>query len=199
MKEKISKNITQLILIVFSVVLGIFLSEKIEERKNKKEAALLMAKLKTELNLNKKILNEAFPYHREILVNIDSLVQDDSIIEKFKADETILFEKAFTQGSIMSDFLSADAWDIAKSHPLIVHFDYDELLMLSKIYSQQQMTYESIPKMIQLLLSPDFNNDERAKLNLMGFRNQLWEITGREARLSNHYNEAKKVLGLENN
>ena len=38
MKESVIKSGSQVILIVFSVVLGLFLSERIEDRKNSQEA-----------------------------------------------------------------------------------------------------------------------------------------------------------------
>ncbi len=63
MKKSILENIKQILLIVFSVVLGIFLSERIEERKNKDEAALLLSKIKSEVTKNKQLLEYWVPYH----------------------------------------------------------------------------------------------------------------------------------------
>ena len=45
--------VTQFFLIVFSVVLGLYLSERIEERKNKKESEVLLAKIKLEAKDNR--------------------------------------------------------------------------------------------------------------------------------------------------
>ena len=99
----------------------------------------------------------------------------------------------------MSDMPSNDAWDIAKSHPLIVNFDYDELLSLSKIYNQQEVTYESIPKLIDLMVSTEFNARESARSNLQLFTEKLEEIYGRELQLLNYYNDAEKKLKFQNN
>jgi len=198
MKTSILKNITQLVLIVFSVVLGVYLSERIEERKEKKESALLLSKIKSELIENKKILDYWVPYHREIVKSLDSLSNDKIFIGKFINDKSTLY-KIFSRGTLMSITPANDAWDIAKSHPLIVNFEYDDLLILSKIYKQQESTYNSLPKMIELLLSPDLNSKENAKLSLQLFKNQLEDITNREFQLINYYNQAEKILDLQNN
>lgn len=199
MKNSILQNIKQVLLIVFSVVLGILLSEKIDERKNEKEAALILSKLKSEINENQKLLEEWVPYHSEIVRSLDTLNNDETFIQNFIEDESALFERVLHKGNLMSDFPSSDAWDIAKSHPLIVHFEYEELLNLSKIYNQLKMTYEPVPKLIELFLSSEFNSEENAKLNLESFRIQLREITTREIQLMGYIKEAEEILDLKNN
>jgi len=129
MKNSILKYISQLILIVFSVVLGLYLSERIEDKKNEKEAAKLLNKIKLELNENKEILDHWVPYHRSIVNNLDSLSKNEVFIENFIKDKSTLY-KLFSRGTIMNDAPSNDAWDIAKSHPLIVNVDYEALLIL---------------------------------------------------------------------
>ena len=61
------------------------------------------------------------------------------------------------------------------------------------------MTYESVPKIIELLISANFNNKEHAKLNLQAFKNQMLEIFSREIQLMNYFKEAETNLELSNN
>jgi len=196
MWQSVFDNIKQLLLIVFSVVLGIFLSERIEERKNEKEAALLLSKITSEVSENQKLLEDWVPYHGEIVDLLDSLARTEAFVNSFIEDESIFFEKIFTRGTLMGRSPSNDAWDIAKSHPLIVHFDYADLLILSKIYHQQEVTYKSVPKIIELLLSADFNSQDYAQQNLQLLKNQLEETFGRELQLMNYFREAEKTLAL---
>ncbi len=198
MKESIGKYLLQVFLIVFSVVLGLYLSERIEERKNEKDAMMLLSKIKSELNENKKLLDYWVPYHGEIVRNLDSLANEEKFIENFINDKSAIYE-AFTRGTIMSDMPSNDAWDIAKSHPLIVNIDYGTLLSISKIFNQQKVTYESIPKLIDLMVSTEFNAAEKAKQNLELFKNKLEEVYGREMQLINYYNDADKILNFQDN
>lgn len=194
MKKSILEYVKQLVLIVFSVVLGILLSEKIQERKNEKEADLLLSKLKSELTSNKKLLDHYVPYHAKVVKNLDSLLTDDSFVEEFKADQSVLFKAVITQGNLMSDSPTNNAWEIAKNHPLIVHFDYEDVLLLSKIYNQQELTYQPVTKIIDLLLASDFNTPDKAKTNLIAFKNQMREVVTREEQLLEYIYLAEKSL-----
>lgn len=196
MKKTILKYLSQILLIVFSVVLGILLSEKIEEHKNKKESELLFSKIQSELKNNKLVLEEWVPYHKMVVKRLDSLYNDKKFVKSFIDNQGILFEKILTKGTLMGGFPTNDAWDIAKSHPLIVHFDYDELLVISKIYNQQDMTYQSVPKILEIFLSPNFNDKKNAEDNLYLFNNLMHETLSRETQLLEYLNEADKKFGL---
>jgi len=192
MKDSIPKYLGQVVLIVFSVVLGLYLSEKIEDRKNVRNAQELFSKIDSELKTNKQLLDNWVPYHKEIIDRLDILSNDNRFIETFIIDKSEIYE-AFTRGTIMSEMPSSDAWDIAKAHPLMVNIDYDKLLILSKVYNQQEFTYESIPEIIDLMISPSFNSKDRAEQNVQLFRDKLQEVYGREIQLLNYYNEAVKL------
>jgi hypothetical protein len=192
MKNSIIKYLGQVILIVFSVVLGLYLSERIEDKKNEKNAQELFLKINSELKANKQLLDYWVPYHKEIVDKLDSLISDKNFIETFIHNKSTIYT-AFSRGTIMSDMPSNDAWDIAKSHPLIVNMDYDKLFVLSKVYNQQKFTYESIPELIDLMISTEFNSREHAEKNLQLFRNKLEEIYGRELQLVNYYTQAEKL------
>jgi len=196
MGQTILKYIAQIILIVFSVVLALYLSERIEDRKNKKEAGKLLSKIKSELNENKKILDYWVPYHKVMVKDLDSVSNDKIFVENFINDNSAL-HKVFTRGTIMGETPGNDAWDIGKSHPLIVNLEYDELLILSKIYNQQESTYGSFPKMIELLVSTPLNARASARDNLRLFKNQLEDITNREIQLMSYYDQAEKILSYQ--
>ncbi|PQJ23444.1 hypothetical protein [Tenacibaculum sp. SG-28] len=193
MKKVILKNGTQVLLIVFSVVLGLFLNEKMEERKNEKEATELLKKIKVELRTNTSILNEWMPYHREIVSRLDSLSANDKFIEKFYKDKNTIYS-LFYKKSLLGETPGSDAWDIAKAHPLIVNLEYDILFSLSRIYKQQAATFEPLFKLEELLFSPTFNTKENAKTNLLIFKELLHELSMRELQLTNLYQEAEKTI-----
>ena len=193
MKKSIIKYVSQILLIVFSVVLGLYLSERIEDRKNEKEADKLMSKIKSELNNNLMILSSWTPYHREIVKTLDSLVNDEKFIENFIIDKTELYG-AFTRQTLMGESPTSDAWDIAKSHPLIVNLDYDALFAISRIYKQQESTFEPVPRLVELLLSPQLNSSDVAETNLVLLKNKLDDISMRELQLISYYKEAEEIL-----
>ncbi|MEM6806091.1 MAG: hypothetical protein AAF696_32135 [Bacteroidota bacterium] len=197
MNKAVRDSLRQILLIVFSVVLGILLSERIEENKKEREAALIFSKIKSEVHDNKELLAYWVPYHGDIVNHLDSLIEEEEFINNFIENKSSLFDAVLTRGSLMSDMPAKDAWDIAKSHPLIVHFDYEDLLLLSRIYNQQAVTYEAVPNMMELFLAADFNAREKAKANLQSFTNQLREVFSRELQLLAYLQEAEKVYGLQ--
>lgn len=199
MKESLIKNLSQLFLIVFSVVLGIFLSERLEEQKNKNEAMKLLSKITLEVNDNKKLLERWVPYHADIAMKLDSLSNNDVFVENFIDDKSTLFREVLTEGTFMGRMPSSDAWDIAKAHPLIVNFDYDELLILSKIYNQMESTFKPTSEISEIFFSSDFNSKESAKPNLQKLNNLMQEIASREHQLMIYFNEAEEILNLQNN
>ncbi len=197
MEKSIFKNLTQLFLIVFSVVLGIFLSERIEEQKNKNEATKLLSRVTSEVSENKKLLERWAPYHAEIAKSLSRLSNDDVFVASFIDDKTVLFRQVLTEGTFMSRMPSSDAWDIAKSHPLIVNLDYDELLVLSKVYNQQESAFELTDEISDIFFSPDFNAQEKAKPNLQNLNNLMQEVVSREVTLMDYYKEAEKIFEME--
>lgn len=194
--KSILKNVKQLFFVVFSVVLGILLSERIEERKSEREAEFLLSKIKLEVSGNRKMLAQWVPYHKEIVHRLDSLHDNETFIKNFIEDASTLYEEVITRGTLMGRSPTNDAWDIAKSHPLIVHLEYEDLLIISKVYNQQAITYNSVPKIVELLLAVDFNAEENARKNLHLFRNLIREVVSREIQLMSYLEEAKVILEL---
>lgn len=68
--NSIKQNITQVVLIVFSVVLGLYLSERIEERKKRKESYELLTTIKSEVKDNIRLVEKWGLYHQEINKNL---------------------------------------------------------------------------------------------------------------------------------
>ncbi|MEO0471248.1 MAG: hypothetical protein AAF206_16585 [Bacteroidota bacterium] len=193
----IRQILTQFILIVFSVVLGLYLSERIEERKKQKESDVLLSKLKSEVTDNIKLLEDWVPYHQEINQNLDSLIDDTTFIEAFVNDKYAFYETLFTRGTFMAMFPTNDAWEIAKSHPLIVNVDYDKLLILSRIYSQQENTFEPGFKMFDVLNSKGINKKEEAKSNLALLSGHMKELIAREKDLLFFCRKGEVALNVE--
>jgi len=196
----IKQNLTQVILIVFSVVLGLFLSERIEERKDKQLADNLLAKIKSEVNDNRKLVKEWVVYHQAFTKNLDSLATNEQFIREFIGDKFTIFRllPEETNGTFMGRLPSNDAWDIAKSHPLTVNIDYDKLLILSKIYTQQKLSFEPMVEMFELFKSKDFNIEKNAKSSLNTVLENMYEQISLERQLIYYYDQGKKILELDN-
>lgn len=194
---RIKEGITQVVLIVFSVVLGLYLSERIEERKKRQESQELLTTIKSEVKDNIRILKDWAPYHQEINKSLDSLSKQEAFIAAFVKDKDILYETLLARGSFMKESLASDAWDIAKSHPLIMNIDHNQLIILSKVYNQQKGTFEPMSKMFDVLSSKNVNKKEEAKANLESISRHVWELAARERQLMYYYKKAAEILDLE--
>jgi len=195
----LKEHLTQVILIVFSVVLGLYLSGKIEERNNRQESENLLTVIKSEVKDNIKLMEQFTSYHQEMDKNLDSLCKEEAFIAAFVQDKSILFNTLFTKGTFLHRLPSNDAWDIAKSHPLMVNIDYDKLLILSKIYSQQELTFEPMDAMFKKHSSKNVNLKKEAKSSLEFISDRLHEIVGREELLMRYYEQAEEILDLQVN
>jgi hypothetical protein len=74
----IKQLITQFVLIVFSVVLGLYLSERIEEGKKRQESGELLRTIKSEVIDNLRLLEDWVPYHQAINKNLDRILSPTS-------------------------------------------------------------------------------------------------------------------------
>ena len=139
------------------------------------------------------------PYHQEINKNLDSLSKDPAFIAAFKNNKYTIFERLFTRGTFLSRMPINDAWDIAKSHPLIVNIDYDKLLILSRVYKQQELTFKSVFEIFELFNSKDINIEKDAKSNLELISNRIQEFVALEKQLMYYYKQAEEILDLQDN
>jgi len=192
----IKQNITQFFLIVFSVVLGLYLSERIEERKKIKESEELLTTIKSEVKDNIKLMEIWAPYHEEIYENFDSLSKKEAYMAKFIKDKTIFFE-LMTRGTFIGRYPANDAWDIGKSHPLIVKIDHDKLLILSKIYSQQKLTFDPLMEVLEIYNSIDVNTEKNAKSKLALLSDRFRELVALEKQLMYYYQQGEEILELK--
>lgn len=193
----VKQIITQFILIVFSVVLGLYLSERIEDGKKRKESEELLTTIKSEVKDNLNLLEYWVPYHQDINENLGRLAKDEEFIAEFINNKFAIFDRLLTRGTFMSRSPASDAWEIAKSHPLVVNIDYDKWVILSRIYNQQGMTFEPAMEMMDLFESKNVNQEQDAKANLELMSNYIHELVAREKQLMDYYQSAVVILELQ--
>lgn len=199
MKKLIYEYVPQVILIVFSVVLGLYLNQKMVERTERQDAAKILNIIKSEVLGNQKILKDWGAYHQEIKFNFDSLVREEKFVEEFIANKEILFGKLFTRKTFMQESLSKSAWEISKNNPVISKIDYDKMLWLDKIYNQQKIAFEPAMEMFELYYSTGVNDVSVAAENLKIMSKFMSECAGREGLLFNYYNDFLEHLDSSEN
>ncbi len=195
--NSIQQVITQFVLIVFSVVLGLYLSERIEESKKRKESEVLLGRIEAEVKDNISLLREWLPYHQEMHKNLDSLSNDEAFITEFINNKYTFYKTLVTRGTFMGRTPANDAWDIAKANPLITNIEYEKLLILSRVYNQQASTYGVLFEVFAIINAKDFNAETDAKINLEVLADRLHEFVAREKQLMYYFNESEGILDLK--
>jgi len=181
MKKLLKEYIPQVLLIVFSVVLGLYLNQRLVDRNERAEANELLYLIIEEVKNNRAIMDEWHHYHfsaREIFKNLKS---KDAFKEKFIDDKKILYDTLFTRGTLMQQMPSNSAWEIAKSNPLVSNIDYNYMQMLTDLYNiQEYMLEPALIKMSNFYHTTGVNRPEIAKENLDILYFYFHETVGRE-------------------
>lgn len=189
MKKLFQEYIPQVVLIVFSVVLGLFLSEEISKRQDKKMAEQLVGHLKKEISHNREEILEWMPYHYKLRNKLDSAIGEEVFIKSFINDPNVLFEH-FDRG-LFNGTINTAAWETAVLNPAVSEISYEQLTDFSKVYKQIDITYKPLLVRLQdLTTAGDFNASESAAGNLQTLITLIQELAGREYSLLANCNMA---------
>jgi len=187
-KKLLKEYIPQVLLIVFSVVLGLFLSERINKQQEKKMAKQLVSHLKTEVNQWRETMLDWMPYHKDLKNKVDSLRMNDQFIQSFEKNADV-FRNLSTQG-IFNGTVTSAAWETALLNPAISEISYAQLRDFSKVYTQIDHTTKSLYDVNDLYMDVDINTKGKSRKNLKEFSMLMNEFIGRETRLIFYCNEA---------
>jgi len=198
MKKLLKEYVPQVLLIVFSVVLGMYLNQRLVNKNEQKDANELLELVLNEIENNQKIMEEWYPYHDSIKVNFDTLKDDDDFIKAFIKDKDTLFNTLFTRGSLMQQMPSNSAWQIAKSNPLISNIDYIDMQLLADVYNVQEFMLEpAFIKLMDLHYSAGVNRPEIAKENIHIMFFYMNETVGRETYYMQLVDSALTKIGID--
>ncbi len=179
----------QIVLIVFSVGLALFLNEVRTDKKIQNNKNLALINLKSEVQENKVILSDLIPYHLEVIHRLDS------VIENYEALEAILVEGQLdllelAPKGIYERLPSNATWEIANLSGTLAEFSFDELHYYYLIYDQQAVTFKPADKIVEIIFSRQFMDTSKSKENAIMIRNGFRELVGRERSLLTYYNQA---------
>lgn len=183
----------QVLLIVFSVVLGLTLTKRIEKIQERKKANKLVSHLKEEIAWNRNEVLEWMPYHQDLKKAIDSVSKEDAFIQAFEENPLVLHSLA--PSGLFNGSINTAAWETAKLSNSMSDIPYPILKDISKVYHQLGITFEPISDMGDMLMRADINAKGKSHGNLFTMSRQLRELVGREYRFLIYCN---RVLGDRN-
>lgn len=188
MKKLFREFLPQVILIVFSVVLGLYLSDAISKRQQRKKAKQLEVHIKKEIQQCRDEMVTWIPYHHRVIRKLDSLKREPAFMKAFQKDASSLF--MITPRGLMNADFTTSAWEMAILNPAITEIEYERITEFSKVYEQIEITFKPLEKIMEAVYERDFNSEALAESNLTTVGNLLHELAGREYSLLANCNRA---------
>ncbi|WPP51294.1 hypothetical protein [Catalinimonas niigatensis] len=197
--KRISTIVFESVLIIFSVLLALFLSElrNIQKEEALKEKALL--NIRSELANNQLILGDRLKTHIEIRDNVRDLLK--SGITPIITDSLFSGELGFdifyftSSGSIAPELLKDAAWNAAQNANIISTFPYEIILAVSNAYDSQNLVEFRIIELVKFILT-DRETLDKDQINktLIILRDYFSELVANEEYLNIQYELALEEM-----
>lgn len=182
------------LLIVFSVLLALVLTEYFNSLREKKQAYEILHQLKEELIENKKSATEQYAYHLKVFGYIDSAKRNLAFAKKFLDTSEVNINSLMPEGAIYKD-LNEVAWQQAKQNDVFKYLDFSTYSLLANIYNNQERFLNLEPSLGTLLISYQSRNPENLQTTLTLIHDVLFAwVVERTPRLIKQYQKAINIL-----
>ena len=179
-----SINWRTLLLEVFFIVLGVVLAlganDWREHRSNLRHAATALESIRDELETNRRAVDKALAYHAQLVDTLRSYRQTSS-----QPDLGV-----FARGYMNPATTFSTAWDAANVTDAIGYMNYDDVLVLSRVYENQREYYDQQKLVGQNIYTTLFNEGSAGILrNVENLQTILSTFLYRECNLLERYDE----------
>ncbi len=178
------------LLIVFSVILALGLTEYFNNLHDKNKANEILRQLRLELISNKQDAQEQYNYHLQVFKLIDSAKANPDFAKKFLDSGKLHFSVIMPKGATLHD-LKDEAWQLAKQNDVISKVDYNTYSLLAGTYSNQAKMLNLEPSLEKILISYDSRKTENLQTTLTLIHDALYGwVVQRTPFLLKDYQEA---------
>ena len=156
------------LLIVFSVILALFLTERFTKLHEEHQTHQVLRQLRDELISNKKGEEEQYAYHSQILKKIDSALNNSVFAQKFIIDGKVNFAVITPPPHVvLLHDLNNVAWQVAKQNNIFSKLDLSTYSLLTDIYNNQDRITKSEEEIANVLLSWESRKPENLRTALI--------------------------------
>jgi hypothetical protein len=186
--------LAECLLIVFSVLLALGLTEYFNSLHEKKQAYEILHQLKEELIANKKDAAEQYAYHLQVFKRIDSAKKNPVFAEQFLDSGEVHLAVLMPEGALHKD-LNEVAWQQAKQNNVFKYLDFSTYSLLTDIYNNQERYLNLEPSLATLLINYQSRDANNIQTTLTLIHDVLFAwIVERTPRLINLYQKAINIL-----
>lgn len=192
-KEYIGESV----LIVFSVLLALGLTEVINYFHDKGEIRETLHNIRLELIKNKHNAELQYAYQTQVLKNIDSALSNKAYADQILSNGELHLTKIAPHGVMYRD-LDDVAWQVAKSHNIASKIRFDLLAKLTDIYDNQARITKLEDEVAKVLLSRESRDPQNTRVSLLLVRDNYkgWAYD-RTPGLIRNYDDTIKMLDDE--
>jgi hypothetical protein len=192
-KRDLKEYLGESILIVFSVLLALFVTESINKLHERQKTKVLLKSIVNELNSNKKAIQEMQVYNLQVLSRIDSALTDKKFQRKIVSNDEFHITMIAPNG-VLYRFLDNVAWTVAKNNDIMAKLDIESLSILTYIYEDQdriRKMEDEVGKVFADRASRD-SRQVRATLILVRDNYHAWAVD----RIPGLLNQIDKVIKM---
>ncbi len=178
------------LLIVFSVLFALFISQLVETNKVKKQTRQAIERIDQEIDQNNRHMDRWIEKHTRLKNRLDSLVAGhlDDVMNEFK-NQKYFDLGILMQGEALVDALIVEtAWKTAESTNIMSHFDYDTVEEFTTIYGIQDIIMkQTLSKILDIVFSRETLDLDNLEATLYQLNQLMFELNGQESVLSGMY------------
>jgi hypothetical protein len=184
------------LLIVFSVFLALFFTERVNKLREERETKQVLHQLREELIENKKAVDTQYQYHLQVIQNINAALTNPALAQQFISNGEInsTLSPIAPRGVLIRD-LNDVAWQVAKQTNVFSKIDLGTYRLLTDIYNNQQRITKTEDEIGSLLLSYDSRKPENLRTTLILMRDNYhaWSVDRTPQLLKNYENAIEKL------
>lgn len=190
LKRDWKEYVGESMLIVFSVVLALILTELVNKRNESRQIKELINNVREELIHNKAEVKKQYDYHLHTLKLIDSALTHPAFASQIVVNNEFHIELIIEHG-ILYVTIEDVAWQLAKGRNIYSHLNIQTLSLLTYIYDDQQKIIKVEDEIGKVILNPEFRKPENIHMMLLLIRDNFtaW-ATGRVPELLTRYQSA---------
>lgn len=196
MKKNWKEYLSESIMIIFSVVLGLLLSEEVTRLKDKRQTREIIRNIRAELTNNKTAEEEQYQYQLNVLQRIDSALKNTAYQHKIVVKGEFDLAQIAPEG-ILYRYLNKSAWEIAKGYNILSKIDIQTAMLLTRIYEDQDRIMKVEDEVAKVLFDRASRRSENIRETLLLMRDNYkgWAVDRAPALLQRYQNA---ITMLEN-
>jgi hypothetical protein len=180
--------------VVLGVVLAFSANELREHRNRQRHVNAVLASIREEMGVNRKAVETSLTYHQHLIDTLKTY-QNSRRKNGISSADTKPDIGVFSRGFISPASLLATAWDAAKATDALGDMKYEDVLVISRLYAEQERYEGQSQRTSQIIYSEIYHKGTQGLVqNHAHLAEIIYTFIWRERGLLRSYDRAAKNL-----